>query len=75
MQNSNTTPVYQTSFVKYVLNIQNKHEKPLKPQQIRFLRYPFITSVFWAKMKKKNVTKENVFLYYNTIFKQLTINF
>jgi hypothetical protein len=75
MPTSKPNPVYQKTFVKYVSTIQNKHEKPLKPQQIRFLRYPFITSVFWAKSKKKTVTKQNLELYYNTIFKQLSINF
>lgn len=72
MQNSN---VYQNSFVTYVLKVQNQHKKPLKPQQIRFLRYPFITSVFWAKKQHKKVKKANMELYYNTVFKQLSINF
>lgn len=75
MQNSNSKAVYQSSFVNYVLKVQNQHEKPLKPQQIRFLRYPFITSVFWAKKKRKPLKKANIDLYYNTIFKQLSINF
>ncbi len=75
MATTQNKSVYQNSFTSYVLKVQEAHKKTLKPQQIRFLRYPFITSVFWAKHQHKRIKKANIELYYNTIFKQLTFNF
>jgi len=72
-----TKKVYEVNLQTYVDTVISKNtanNKPLTPQQIRFLAYPFITSVFWAKRKGKRVTIKNTRLYYNTLFKQLSLN-
>ena len=61
------------TYIQAVIDKNNIHRKTLKPQQIRFLTYPFITSVFWAKRKGKRVTKKNVYLYYSIKQKQYTL--
>lgn len=69
--------VYEVNLQTYVDTVivkNNVNNKPLTPQQIRFLTYPFITSVFWAKRKGKRVTKRNIYLYYFTKQKQYTLN-
>ncbi len=68
--------IYEVNFQTYVEEVIKRNSlnyKHLKPQQIRFLTYPFITSVFWAKRKGKRVTKGNIYLYYNTKYKQFTL--
>lgn len=71
----NTKTTYQLSFKNYVAMIEKEHVKSLTPNQKRFLIYPFITSIFWAKYHRHTIKKENITLFYNTIFKQLSINF
>ena len=61
------------TYIQAVIDKNNIHQKTLKPQQIRFLAYPFITSVFWAKRKGKRVAKKNVYLYYSIKQKQYTL--
>ncbi|MEO8760343.1 MAG: hypothetical protein ABI388_04315 [Bacteroidia bacterium] len=68
--------VYEVDFKTYVQTVIDKNniqEKKLKPNQLRFLAYPFITSIFWAKQKGKRITKKNVYMYYNTKHKQFTL--
>ena len=68
--------VFEVNLQTYVQAIIDKHriqERTLKPQQIRFLAYPFITSVFWAKRRGKRVTKTNVYLYYRIKQKQYAL--
>jgi hypothetical protein len=68
--------VFEVSFQAYVQAVIERNriqQKILKPQQIMFLAYPFITSVFWAKCKGKRVTKQNVYLYYSTKQKQYAL--
>ena len=62
------------TYIQAVIDKNNMHDKKLKPQQIRFLTYPFITAVFWAKRKGKRVNKRNIYLYYHTKQKQFTLN-
>ncbi|MHB8261593.1 MAG: hypothetical protein ACYDCN_11800 [Bacteroidia bacterium] len=61
------------TYIQAVIDKNNIHDKKLKPQQIRFLAYPFITSIFWAKRKGKRVAKKNVYLYYSIKQKQYTL--
>jgi hypothetical protein len=70
--------VFEVNLQTYVQAVIDKHrtqEKTLKPQQIRFLAYPFITSVFWARRKGKRVPKQNMHLYYTTKQKQYVLTF
>jgi len=70
--------VLEVNFETYKQSVIHKNKiqhKRLKPQQIRFLTYPFITSVFWAKQRGKKVAKKNVHLYYQTKHKQLALRF
>ena len=67
--------VFEVTFNQYVSATAARKEKPLLPHQTRFLLYPFITSVYWAKRKQKSVRRQNVSLYYQTVFKQLSLNF
>ncbi len=69
--------VYEVTFQTYVQSVIDKNnirDKKLKPNQLRFLTYPFITSVFWAYRKGKRVAKRNVYMYYNTKQKQFVLN-
>jgi hypothetical protein len=66
--------VFQVTFNQYKEATQARRETPLQPNQIRFLIYPFITSVYWAKRKHKAVRKQNAMLYYQTVFKQFKLN-
>ena len=69
--------VFEVNLETYIQTVIDKNSvcnKTLKPQQIRFLTYPFITSVFWAKRKGKRVAKQNVYLYYRIKQKQYTLN-
>ena len=69
--------VFEVSFQAYVQAVIDRnriHKKKLKPQQLKFLAYPFITSVFWAKCKGKRITKQNVYLYYYTKQKQYALS-
>jgi hypothetical protein len=65
---------FQT-YVQFIIDKNHIQDKTLKPQQIKFLAYPFITSVFWAKRKGKRVAKKNMYLYYSIKQKQFTLNF
>jgi hypothetical protein len=68
--------VFEVSFQAYVQAVIDRNriqQKTLKPQQIMFLAYPFITSVFWAKQNGKRVTRQNIYLYYNTKQKQYAL--
>ena len=62
------------AYVQYTIAKNNIVDKTLKPQQLRFLAYPFITSVFWAKRKGKRVAKKNVYVYYSIKQKQFVLN-
>ena len=64
---------FQT-YIQFIIDKNNIQDKTLKPQQIKFLTYPFITSVFWAKRKGKRVAKKNVYLYYSIKQKQFVLN-
>lgn len=61
------------TYIQAVIDKNSIYQKTLKPQQIRFLTYPFITSVFWAKRKGRRVAKKNVYLYYSIKQKQYTL--
>jgi hypothetical protein len=61
-------------YVQFIIDKNHIQDKRLKPQQIKFLTYPFITSVFWAKRKGKRVAKKNVYLYYSIKHKQFVLN-
>jgi len=61
------------TYIQAVIDKNSIHQKTLTPQQIRFLIYPFITAVFWAKRKGKRVAKKNVYLYYQTKQKQFVL--
>ena len=68
--------VFEVNLETYIQAVIDKNSicnKTLKPQQIRFLTYPFITAVFWAKRKGKRVSKTNVYLYYRIKQKQYAL--
>ena len=40
------------------------NNKPLNKGQIQFLKYPYLTSVFWAKRRREKVKTEFCQFYY-----------